>query len=228
MLFDVVYPLKRQGAGFNELRYSLRSLSQLPHRKAVVVGGKPDWYMGYHIPAPPQLFNRYQDSSRNISLAVMSELVSDPFWLFNDDFFVLSSEVPRYQHRGDLREWLLAAPNTVYSRSKKPVLELLNDMGFDHPRAFNLHTPLLIHKDAAREALELLPRTQFAGFRTVYGNLAGLPATYAQDVKVRYNRESIFKFQSPTVSTSDEAFRVGKAGSELRLMLDRPSPYERC
>lgn len=100
MLPDIVYPV-RPGTINEELRYSLRSLANVPHGRVWIAGHRPPWARGVgHIPVPPQA-TKYLGSTANLRAAVEHPEVAEEFLYFNDDFFVMTAvqEVPAL-HRG--------------------------------------------------------------------------------------------------------------------------------
>ena len=83
---DLVY-ICRSGDN-EELRYSIRSMvANVPHDNLWVVGGKPSWYIGKHIPVK-QSDDKYDNARNNLKAIVESSEISDRFILVNDDFYV--------------------------------------------------------------------------------------------------------------------------------------------
>src|SRR4029079_15582575 len=89
-LRDIVYPVRR-GDWNLELRYSLRSLVNLPHARVILVGYVPSW-------ANPDI-GLIRDQGKEAPwhasamhlLYAMDQIrdLSDPLYLFNDDFYVM-------------------------------------------------------------------------------------------------------------------------------------------
>jgi hypothetical protein len=99
---DVVY-IARAGEN-EELRYSLRSLVNIPHGRVWLVGGRPPhWYTGDRIPTP-QTGLKKDISGRAMVTACLHPEISDEFLLFNDDFYVMTpGPPPGPMHRGPLQ-----------------------------------------------------------------------------------------------------------------------------
>ena len=83
---DAVY-ICRHGNN-EELRYSLRSIENLKEVNNVwVIGGKPNWYVGNHIPV--QSSTKYTHAITNLHVLTRQKQISEEFILMNDDFFVI-------------------------------------------------------------------------------------------------------------------------------------------
>jgi len=163
---------------------------------------------------------------QNIAFAVLNPEVSDKFWLFNDDFFCLAP--PRHEHpfhRGTLRELVSSSPHTPYMVAKGRLAVFLESLGFKDPLAFNTHTPLLVNKYDAKKALDQMPHTNWFGFRSVFGAFSHLEGIRTDDVKIPDIHTGLPREWS-WVSSSDEAFRKGALGRDLRSLFLDESPYE--
>jgi hypothetical protein len=233
---DVVY-LCREGEN-EELRYSLRSLANLPHERVWIFGGAPEWATAIeHVPTD-QRDTKYRVTTRALRAACEHEGVSDPFVLFNDDFYLMRriDEVP-VLHRGlvadvladYVRRW---HGGSSYSRGMAQTADLLASLGFPAPLSYELHVPLPVHKRAMLEALDVGEASGIAVLhkRTLYGNLARLGGDRLTDVKIVGGREGriagrrIARARSTWLSSSDASF----AGLEplLRHYFPAPSRHE--
>ena len=92
---DVVY-LCRSGEN-EELRYSLRSLKNVPHGQVWIFGGAPSWISDRvnFVGVPQTDFNfrdawktKFENTRRNLYTATQQPEVSEHFLLMNDDFYV--------------------------------------------------------------------------------------------------------------------------------------------
>lgn len=225
---DVVY-LCRPGRN-EELRFSLRSLANLPHDNVWVVGGRPSWYMGRFEKVPPKP-NKYEHGRANLVRILQNRKISDPFVLFNDDFFVVRpvDEVP-VLHGGRLHDLLKRhhdyAPNSRYTRMLARTIEVLADRNVRDPLAYNLHVPMVMWKSHLAKALRL-----DGSPRSLVGNLFEYGGEFAEDVKVHrelpgsppsYDWAS---GSSPFLSTDDHTFAVVRDGLLADLFPER-SPWE--
>lgn len=228
---DIVYPLKR-GSDAYELRYSMRSLQNVPHDQVFVVGGQPGWLSSEvtHI----QVENRagkHQDLAANVLAACRDPRVSDQFILMNDDFFVMQSipEIPVW-NRGLSRDVeqsseLTNRSNPRYREAMIQTRERLEAQGYTDVLCFELHTPMVVRKDLMIEAYrpaEEIPRWHN---RTAYGALAGLVGETVPDCKV-YSQSVIPDLSRVFLSTSNVTFAHGVVGKHIRNRFTEPSPYE--
>lgn len=227
---DVVY-LVRPGDSNEELRHSLRSLKNMPHRDVWFVGHLPRWVQGVeHVPgnrAP----SGHQCVWDNVRLACSTKDLSDPFVMMNDDFFVTRPvdrlgvwwRQPLSEHVASLRGW------SAWRQSLVATMDWLTRQGFHHPRSFELHVPLLVRRQEMADAL-----ARAAGFsplfppqwRTLYGNTADIDAVQACDVKIT-RTDQTWDRSAPFLSTDDQSFASLHVGDCVRAMFPDPSPYER-
>lgn len=224
---DLVYPT-RPGAN-EELRFSLRAAcANLPHRGVFVAGGRPAWLTtATHIPTDPGP-HPFFSAARNLRAAVHDDRVGAVFLLMNDDFFVVDrvSEMP-LQHRGLLRDLLPTMRDDVYRRGAENTVALLHRWGVPDPASYELHMPLLVVRDAARELYARLDAEHLTGpihWRTVYANLYSPGGECVPDVKVRDMGAPIPPGRF--VSTSDETFAFGLVGRQLRALFPTRSAFE--
>ncbi len=167
---DIVYVLWSRSRYHNkELRYSVRSVWK--HGKnlgSLWIVGMPIKFLQPHfsIPYSPS----YSCTDVNVFGAILRACenpdVSDPFLLFNDDYFMLrefdADAIPAWYSEPwfkNRRNWGL------YQRT----LKILRARGVEHPRFFDVHMPILIHKDSMRkscpknwESRRFLSKTMYA------------------------------------------------------------------
>lgn len=203
-----------------ELRYSLRSLANLPHRNVWIIGAGPDWLTGVNRIHRPQTGSRYQNVTDNLRAAIRHPDVSDPFIVFNDDFFVMQplTELPTL-HCGPLAGRLVAEPSG-YEHKITRTYDLLRSLGVAEPLCYDMHSPRLVTKAGLAEALDAGDEILFL---TVYGNLQRIGGTRGLNAKVRMADQVK---HGPFLSTSDESFRVGNPGRIIREAFPAPSEYE--
>jgi hypothetical protein len=183
-MLDVVYPLKVQPNN-EELRYSLRSLVNLPHRKVWFIGHKPRWTRRAQYVPNVQEGTKYDNARGNILAACREPGLTDDFVLMHDDFFIMRpiASVPVY-HRGSLQEALDRwAIKGKYWQKMKATLELLQAEGVANPLFYEMHTPCVFNKQRLLEIAERFPGTDYM-IRTVYQNLNGGGGEEIPDVKL--------------------------------------------
>ncbi|WP_353809089.1 hypothetical protein [Agromyces sp. SYSU T00194] len=225
---DVVY-LCRPGEN-PELRHSLRSLVNLPHDNVWIVGDAPHWVnrnTTHVVPVPRQGSTRFGNVRRNLEKACRHPLITDPFILFNDDFYITrpTTELPLYNrgHVTDVIGELHRAGNRgPYPQAVADTAAVLEQHGHRNPLSFELHVPLLIHKAAMLDALALNPGITRWHYRTAYGAIAGLRGRTIRDVKILHPNAPF-----PTtlfVSTSDNTYKTHHR--TLAALFPEPSPHE--
>lgn len=206
---DVVY-LCRAGQN-EELRYSLRSLTNVPHDRVWIIGQPPVWVRNAEIIRTYQRGDKHANAGLNFRTALDHDEISDPFWLWNDDFYATAPAKPLHYHRGPLAGMLAEAerlhPLASYTRSMRDTLKRLDECGYPNPRSFELHVPIVVHKGRMVEAMALGPDLPRFMYRTAYGTVAKLRARRISDVKVYDPRAPLPA--GPWASTSDMSFRNG-------------------
>lgn len=227
---DIVYPL-RPGEWNPELRYSLRSLVNLTHGRVILVGFIPSWVQGI-VPLPRNQGTdlKWHATTKHLLHAVDSiPDLTDPFYLFNDDFYVMErikGPLPVYNRgdMGNLIDWYRKQHHQgSYYRGMTETYALLKSLGIGKPLAFNLHVPLPIFHTPLKRAYEEGKGIEALHLRTLYGNLAGLTGTCIQDVKV-YSTTRDWE-QLPFLSSNDDL----PHGAISRVLSDRfpgQSKYE--
>lgn len=206
--------------------------------------GHKIWFSGYR----PKFFsgnlnvvenatlgdNKYQRSHNNQYAAVMDDRISDPFLLFNDDFFVMKP-LGEFEdrHRGPLAESIRRLEAKVgasgYLNGMKLTLRILQEMGFEEPVDYGLHIPLTIHKQKWLEAWKIKQGYDHEKYpvhmRTLYGNMAGLAVEAMEDVKIS-DETTAPKGDEPFLSTMNDSFTNGIVGQYIRKHFPDPSEYE--
>jgi len=233
---DVVYLVKPSNDN-EELRYSLRSLQNLPHDQVWFAGHKPRWATGVnHIPVTQYPSAKHQNSVRNQRAAYEHPEISDPFLLLNDDHFVMKP-----QDRMPVLNWgfvddvLEDEPRlgASFRASMQYTRELLTALGFENPLSYQLHVPLIIHKEQMLRVMEEFPN-EAPGINIQYvtlaGNLYGWGGkSLPHDVKLLDRFEPVPQWarESDFLSTSDGAFNYGTGGQYIRASFPARGPYEK-
>lgn len=224
---DIVY-LNRTGEN-PELLYSLRSLKNLPHGKVWVFGGAPSWLNTDVVKYVhnPERGSPYSTTRAHLAAAVRHPGVSDPFILFNDDFWVMRRVATvKPLHRGPLAD-LMEKANRIRTPWWKGLIEaerLLKDV--EEPLCYDIHVPMVIDKRGMQEALNFSKkmRSDAVPIRTLYGNLTGVGGDRVDDPKIM-NRTDPFP-RGPWLSANDAVYQT-TIEPVLRYLFPSPSPYEK-
>ena len=229
---DIVYVVG-PGERNEELRYSLRSLRNLPHDTVWIAGYIPKWVTGVgRIPVEQNGGSKFTNANANIRAACLHPEVSEEFVYFNDDFFVIRpiEQVPVVQ-RGPLAPMLRPnhrrKPKSLgYNGGRRETFQLLQELGYRDPIAYEpLHTPMRFEKAKLLEALDIGAKVPALHYRTLYGNLNAIGGTPHRNVKLS-NRMALPEPDWAFVSTNEKSFERGKVGQMLRKRFPDPSPYE--
>ena len=228
---DVVYILRSSiGMDTDELRYSIRSVvANFPYRRIVFAGGRPsDLIPDYGIYHEQQGNSAWERVDYSIERICKDPEVSDDFWLFNDDYFIMAPYDGAEVMRGNGS--LLARVGEIVRRHgmESPYSRLLVDTNWiledngETTADYTLHVPMLVNK---RKALEVLHRFgKGHDFNNLYGNVAyQRKGKVMGDVKV-YDMDSAPDW--PLLSTVEDTFRRGEVGRKIRDMFIKPSRYE--
>lgn len=229
---DIVY-VNRDGEN-PELRYSLRSLENVEYEAVWVFGGSPVWLnpVTVNIRERRQRPSAYLSTRDHIAAACNTADVSDPFLLWNDDFFAMKmvGEVP-IMHRGSLAD-MVAEFSGVKTPWAKGLIETAHVLSQTDdvvdPVSYDLHVPLIIHKAPMRAALRMADkmRSDAAHLRTIYGNLCLDASTGVKITDPKMKRKSDPFPQGRWLSSGDDTFRAA-VEPVLRYLFPNPSIYEK-
>lgn len=227
---DIIYFVKPSMAN-NELTYSLRTLENFK------VGGRV-WFYGfcpYHL-APDYfvecnqgLFSKWKRVHDMIVKVCENDNITEDFWLFNDDFFVLNP-VEKYsnEYNGTLQELAdsihrRVGIETKYTINIRCLAKFLEKEGLP-TKNYCLHKPMLVNRKKALEVLKKYPDEPM--FRSLYGNYWNIGRAESEDCKISKHHSKKFDKNWQFVSTDDATFREGDVGRYIREKFDKPSKYE--
>jgi hypothetical protein len=233
---DVVY-ICREGDN-EELRYSIRSVMEnLPHKNIWVVGGKPSWYSGNHIPVR-QNGRKYDNARKNMKAIAASSEISEDFILMNDDFFVVGpvNELFHY-HGGLLSERIDFLKNkygvSAYSQMLTKTAKYLAHRGKRQPLDYALHVPFMMNKNNMSSIID-----DEVSWRIAYGNLFVTDGVavevydgQSKDVKIyirhgALDKDGISKNSLTDTFLSSEDRSFDYLLRDLRVKFPDPSPFE--
>ena len=229
--YDIIYILKNDIQS-DELKYSIRSVvKNFPYDRIIFYGGCPQDMI------PDSWFYYQQNGTGKISRVVytLSDItknnkISDNFWLFNDDFFVLKPydfetcicEASIYDTINRIEKSRGGRPSK-YTRILRTTADELKKLNCDTV-GYATHTPILINKQKAKYIINNFPNEM--SFRCAYGNYYKLPYIVSNDVKI-INNNSLPDENDVLVSTNDKTFRFGNVGTYIKSLFTEKSKYER-
>ena len=233
--YDVVY-LVKEAPKNPELVYSLRSLEENWQYKSVwFCGGCPeDLRPDRRMKIQQVGLNKWEKVANMIRSVCKNDEITENFWLFNDDFFILKN-VPENmppQYNGELLQYILRIEKKqggldgfttrlrqTFNELTKYNLTTLN---------YEVHKPMLLNRKKVLEVLEKFPNAP--GIRSLYGNYWRIGGVDKHDMKVKIkdfkNIENIKNFWE-FVSTSDSSFLEGNVGEFVREKFKEKSRFER-
>jgi hypothetical protein len=224
-VIDVAYVV-RPGQHNPELRYSLRSLANLPHRRVWIAGHKPNWVAGVHHIPTEQNGRKHGNARVNLQAIVDCDDATADVVLMNDDFYIMKplEQVP-VLHMGPvdgvIDDYRSRGINSTYLRAMIDTRDLLLRDGYG-TLSYDLHTPFVVNR---RELRDVLASCEVRlHWRTIYGNRYGVGGTQVDDCKIRGRDDAASLPFDAFLSTSDSTFR--SVSKLLASAFPDPSPYE--
>lgn len=233
--YDIVYFVK-QDLNNEELRYSLRSVEEnWTYKDVWFYGGcpnniEPDYYVKINQNAPTKWEN-----VRNMMVEVCkNDNITEDFWLFNDDFFILcpvsKDFKPRYdgtlttkiQEIRDRR----GGEDSEWSANLVNLQKLLKE-NKKSEYCYAIHEPMLINRKKMLKVLEKFPNEPM--LRALYGNWWRIGGVQESDPKYAMTEPKDLPqklTKHDIVSTSDDSFRSGYIGRWLRDRFNKKSRFE--
>lgn len=240
---DIVYLVKVDPENNSEeLRYSLRSLKNLPHDRVFIVGEKPDWATNVEYIPVAQSKTKSENVSMNLSAAVRNEKISNDFVMMNDDFFIMKPipEMPTL-HFGSMQRVIdmydVRYPEgSDYISKMKQLHDVLVAKGYDTPVSYELHVPMVLRRRNVQQLYVDAAGEPLYQFRTYYGNRFAVGGVSIKDVKIfldnqhnepEYNQDPERYLEQQTfLSATGGSFKRGLVGDFVRSSLPEKSMYE--
>ena len=225
---DLIYILKAD-IETEELKYSLRSVEKnFPINRVWFVGGQPKGFRNVVRLQHEQIGNSKWEMIRSsMRKAVSDERLSEDFFLFNDDFFVMEP-VDTDSFRNFVDGTLERRIDELHSESgmnayTRTLFKLEQELKTMHEPTMNydVHLPMLLNKEQVRSTLYKCSSPQM---RSAIGNINRLPFVIHPDVKV-YDLESV-PVDETYLSTNDDTFRKGNVGKYIRETFTTKSRFE--
>ena len=229
---DIVYILKND-IDDAELIYSIRSVeANFEFNSIWFAGGVPKHIKPDHQITIEQVGrNKWFRVRNTLESICKNPNISDNFWLFNDDFFVMKptgSSLPPLID-GTIRKRLIDLnrknPNKMssYAEQLYATEHILKCAGYDTLN-YALHVPMLINKKKALATLNQFKSSPM--FRSLYGNHHDIGGTIIKDVKV-YNLDQIPTGEEFLLSTTNESFHDGRVGKYIKDKFPAKSWHEK-
>ena len=222
---DIVYFVKDTPTN-EELRYSVRSLANFPHGKVWFYGGCPDGLKpDRHVYVKQDQPTKWANIFKMYKMVCNNEEISEDFWLFNDDFFIMKKvkKGPNY-YEGDLYKRVVTLEDahggiTPYSQQLRYTLQELEGMGCE-TKNYALHVPMLMNREKGKELCNIISGPMI---RCVYGNYFKIGGENHRDVKI--DRLDRVAKDTEYLSTNDKSFK-GMVGDQIRATFPNKCKYE--
>lgn len=173
----VIIPL-RNGGGYDALRFALRSITTYHDvNQCILVGGKPDWYTGTHLPHKDYGPVFKEANIRDKTIAG-SELIQGKFLFANDDH-ILMQPLTSTWNKGLLSECLRNRNgNGSYTRCLRNTLNHYGDVD-----NVDTHCPMWMTTERVKRTAFEWPEFGI-GFKTCYAMENQVASEYMDDCKV--------------------------------------------
>lgn len=202
---DIVIPYIKNNSG--ELETCLKLIERnFPHRNVHVVERHD---------RSPYRFAPHIDQIMKYKWAIENLDLTDEFYMFNDDFFVMEPvEGTPYYHRGTLADHIASRPySDWYTNSLKATRDFLGKDAL----SYELHVPFLVDRHLLYSLIELLQpeSSKYCPLiRSAYGNLFDVGGEYLDDTK------DVSNFAGKTyLSTTERSFMRRPIGEYIRSKL---------
>ena len=227
---DIVYILKQDiDNNSEELRYSIRSVEKnFPYDNIWFAGGCPsDIQPDHYLKIQQKGNNKWQKVRQSVEIICKTPEISEDFWLFNDDFFIMKpvtdcpTAVSGTMSRR-IQEIMLKNNTSEYANKLFITKKALESKRMETMN-YALHIPMLINKTKALQTLQSFSNIPM--FRCCYGNQHNLAEIIMPDVKI-YQIDKLPTGEEIYLSTSDHSFTYGEVGKYIREQFPEKSKYE--
>lgn len=228
---DVVYFVKQSSIN-DELKYSLRTVEKnWPCSRVWFCGGRPD---GIKPDITMRLnqrgLNKWEKVRNSIVAVCKNDEITEDFWLFNDDFFVMKKRKDDFepQYNGRIIDYVDRIKkrhhdsHSEYTVRLIKTIEALQNAGCGTLN-YEVHKPMLINRQKALEVMDKFP--EVGGFRSLYGNYWQIGGENQHDMKIK-DLGAFDWGDWEFLSTADKSFREGEVGRFIRDKFKERSRFE--
>lgn len=228
---DVVYIVKNGESKSSELIYSLRSVDKnFPRRLLWIFGGKPSRIEpDRFVPIEQTGDTKWNKVTNTLREVCLTPEVSNNFWLFNDDFFVMEPVTKPENYHAHTLEWRIndietkSHGRTLYTVQLRNIVEILKLSGLKTLN-FDVHVPILFNKAKLLEVIDNYPTASM--MRSIYGNYWEIDSAQ-MDADVKIIGRTQTNFEGPYCSTLDASFNNGRIGVLIRNKFSEKSKWEK-
>jgi len=236
---QIVIPV-RDSPRNDPLKYTVRAWCTFyPEAEVTIIGGKPLWWRGPHIPTSQNAGPRFQ-WTKNFPNAMKAahKAFESPFLWTADDIFPLrrfddysttwcrKTDLDTYLDR-----WGKVNPNgytRIFVEGIASQRDILRNQGIDTQHNADMHMPHMLDPNNLRDLMKLLkddyPEHPAGHFRAIYGGLWPGKVVRVKDPKI--TTAGSIDESLGWVSTCDYSWR-SKIGKIIQKKFPTPSRYER-
>lgn len=219
----------RPGDNNEALRYSLRSLSNLPHGRVFISGYTPKWVTGVvSLNRNQEGVHDLENSNRNLLGALQQSDLSDDFILMMDDVFImrpidevpvcydrtLGDRVTRYRTGNRFEQAYSLLRTQDWLKKHAPIDRAYLNYEMHFPCVFNKEKLLTVMEEAMNELPLIAIRP-----RTLYYNYYQIKGQEVNDAKDSTDTENNF-------ISSGRDFATSGTGELIRSCFTDRSTYE--
>lgn len=213
---DVIYVV-RPGESNPSLKYSLRSLMNLPHNRVFIAGNCPTWIRGVTAIPVRKVPSKLNAIENNLRAALRHPEISERVVYMNDDFFIMEpiDEVP-ITHGGPIEEY---KGQQEFKWRMARTIENIKQYGLSVGAVTydGVHMPLPLVTETARKVLSDMESGML--WRTWYGNVAAIGGVQVPNTKSKKGEVVPGPFFSTDRTT------LSRTKQHLEDVLPKGSPY---
>ncbi len=213
---DLVYVV-RPGDNNPSLKFSLRSLANIPHNRVFVAGNCPSWVKGITAIPVRKLPNKLNAIENNLRAALRHPELGERCVYMNDDFYIMEpiEEVP-ITHGGPVGNFKM---RQEFKWRMARTVANLKQYGLNGEMVTydGVHMPLPLVTETARKVLSDMESGML--WRTWYGNVAAIGGVQVPNTKSQKGEIVPGPFLSTNMTT------LSKLKPYLEDVLPKGSPY---
>jgi len=222
---DIVYKYKKDFSSWHELRYSLRSLSNLTDAGSVyIVGDLPEWAENIiHIPCDdPYVANKDANLIRKLLKACEIPGLSQDFIQMSDDMLIMSKvSCDYFREPVYMEDW---KGSGRWKRRLDNTLKLLSDQGLPQ-RVFEAHCPYVLNKLTYHEILSKFTWDKDILGNTLYFNYLKKDGQKGNVVRFRGDRQ--WDYRGEDVINYNDGGLTGEFKAFIQEAFPKKSRFER-
>ena len=216
---DIVYVYKKWPSNGFELRYSLRSLKNIQHKKVYIVGDKPNRIKNVkHIPVKDDQWNKYKNVLNKMYQICNNKEISDDFIYMHDDNFIIKPiKELKYYKRSTLENHCEKIKKTFWENHYYRAMKYVRDI-FPDGYSYDVHTPIVFNKEKLRLILDLYwhePSSKRSLYCNTYQVGWRFMESGKEDIKVHQRNKNYYIRKNQQFLSSDNILVFDKDFNKL-------------